>query len=193
MVVSTGSLDLPILLGSTRRDRQSVRVAQFVKNRMNASPGIVTELLDLLELDLPMMEERLHHRDDAPETVKRLGERIGRADGLVIVSPEYNQGYPGVLKNALDYFYPEYERKAFGIVTVSAGGLGGVHCLSQLRLVTLALGAIPIPEGFSVSRVHKSFDEAGNPLDPALIPRFDEFLGELVWFATALKRQRASS
>ena len=100
--------------------------------RLQQFPAVQTELLDLLEFNFPIMEERLHRRDDPPPHLQEFGEKIGRADSLVITTPEYNNGYPGVLKNALDYLLPEYERKPIAIVTVSAGGFGGINCLAQL-------------------------------------------------------------
>ena len=124
---------IPIIAGSTRRDRQSIKVARFVLARLRQRKEVETELLDLLEYNFPIMEERLHRRDDPPPRLQEFGDKIGRADSLIIVSPEYNNGYPGVLKNALDYLLPEYERKPVGIVTVSAGGHGGITCLAQLR------------------------------------------------------------
>src|SRR5262245_64672377 len=111
------------------------------------------------------MEERLHRRDDPPPGLKEYGEKIGRADSLIIVTPEYNHGYPGVLKNALDYLLPEYERKPVGLVTVSAGSFGGISCHAQLSLVLLAMGAIPLPENLPVSRVHDAFADDGTPKD----------------------------
>src|SRR5438128_5861663 len=113
------------------------------------------------------MEERLHRRDDPPPGVKEFGEKIGRADSFIIVTPEYNNGYPGVLKNALDYLLPEYKRKPIAVVTVSAGGFGGINCLAQLRLVALGMGALPSPAALLVSRVAESFDEDGNPKAPS--------------------------
>ena len=184
-------LYIPILLGSTRRERQSAKVARFVLARLQARPGVQTELLDLLEYNFPIMEERLHHRDDPPPRLKEYGEKIGRANSLIIVTPEYNNGYPGVLKNALDYLLPEYERKPIGIVTVSAGGFGGINCLAQLRLVTLGMGAFPIPENLSVSRVHESFKEDGTPNDPSYEKRAKVFLDEVIWFAEAITERKA--
>src|ERR1700679_787108 len=121
---------IPIIVGSTRRDRQSIKVAQFVLKKLQERPGVETELLDLLEYNFPIMEERLHRRDDPPPRLEEFGGKIGRADSFVIVTPEYNTAYPGVLKNALDYLLPEYERKPVGIVTVSAGVYGGINCLA---------------------------------------------------------------
>jgi NAD(P)H-dependent FMN reductase len=184
-------LYIPIIAGSTRRDRQSIKVARFVFARFRQRQGVETELLDLLEYNFPIMEERLHHRDDPPPRLREYGEKIARADSLIIVTPEYNNGYPGVLKNALDYLLPEYERKPIGIVTVSAGGHGGLTCLAQLRLVTLGMGAFPIPENLSVSRVHDSFKEDGTPNDPAYERRATAFFDELLWFTEAIADRKA--
>src|SRR5256714_4877455 len=184
-------LYIPIILGSTRRDRQSVKVGRFVLARLKQRQNVQTELLDLLELNFPIMEERLHRRDDPPPGLKGYGEKIGRADSLIIVTPEYNNGYPGVLKNALDYLLPEYERKPVGIVTVSAGGYGGITCLAQLRLVTIGMGAFPIPENLAVSRVNTSFKQDGTPNDPAYEKRAAAFLDDVLWFAEAIADRKA--
>jgi NAD(P)H-dependent FMN reductase len=181
---------IPVVLGSTRRDRQSVKVAKFCRDRLSKMDGVRTELVDLLELDLPMMEERLRFRDDAPESVVRFSKTMEAADSILVVTPEYNHGYPGVLKNALDYLLPEYERKPFGIVCVSAGGFGGVNALYQLRGVVLGMGGLPIPDEFAVSKVQDSFDDAGNPTNPAYEKRFKEFADELVWYTDAIQSKK---
>lgn len=182
---------VPIIVGSTRRDRQSIKVARFVLAQLKRRKGVETELLDLLEYNFPILEERLHRRDDPPPRLQEFGGKIGRADSFIMVSPEYNHGYPGVLKNALDYLLPEYERKPVGIVTVSAGGFGGINCLAQLRLVTIGMGAVPIPESLSVSRVHDSFQEDGTPNDPVYQKRAGTFLDEMLWFTEAIAAQKA--
>jgi len=184
-------LYIPIIGGSTRRDRQSIKVARFVFAKLQKRKGVETELLDLLEYNFPIMEERLHHRDDPPPRLQEYADKIARADALIIVAPEYNNGYPGVLKNALDYLLPEYERKPIGIVTVSAGGFGGINCLAQLRLVTLGMGAFPIPESLPVSRVRDSFRDDGTPNDPAYEKRAAVFLDEVLWFAEAIADRKA--
>lgn len=182
---------IPIILGSTRRDRQSIKVARFVLARLRPRPNVQTELLDLLEYNFPIMEERLHRRGDPPPRLQEYADKIARADSLIIVTPEYNNGYPGVLKNALDYLLPEYERKPIGIVTVSAGSFGGINCLAQLRLVTLGMGAFPIPENLSVSRVQDSFQADGTPNDPAYEKRATAFLDEVLWFTEAIAARKA--
>ncbi len=182
---------IPIIVGSTRRDRQSIKVARFVLSRLQQRKNAETEMLDLLEYNFPIMEERLHRRDDPPPRLQEYADKIARVDSLIIVTPEYNNGYPGVLKNALDYLLPEYERKPIGIVTVSAGGYGGITCLAQLRLVTIGMGAFPIPENLAVSRVHDSFKEDGTPNDPAYEKRAAAFLDEVLWFAEAISDRKA--
>jgi NAD(P)H-dependent FMN reductase len=182
---------IPIILGSTRRERQSLKVARFVLARLQGREGVETELLDLLEYNFPIMEERLHRRDDPPPRLKEYAGKILRSDSLIIVTPEYNNGYPGVLKNALDYLLPEYERKPIGIVTVSAGGFGGINCLAQLRLVALGMGALPIPENLSVSHVHDSFKEDGTPNEAAYEKRAKLFLDEVLWFTEAIAARKA--
>ena len=126
-----------------------------------------------------------------PPSLKEFSGKIGRADSFIIVTPEYNNGYPGVLKNALDYLLPEYERKPVGIVTVSAGGFGGINCLAQLRLVLIGMGAVPIPENFAVSRVRDSFKDDGTPNDAASEKQAAAFLDEVLWFAEAITDRKA--
>jgi NAD(P)H-dependent FMN reductase len=96
-----------------------------------------------------------------------------------------------VLKNALDYLLPEFKRKPVGIVTVSAGGFGGISCLAQLRLVLLAMGAAPIPASLPVSRVGQSFSDDG-PTDEGFAQRAARFADELLWWTEAAVRQRAA-
>ena len=183
-------LYIPTLLGSTRRGRQSPRVATFVTAALARTGRVETRVLDLADYDLPMMEERLRMRDDPPPRLVEFAAEIARADGLCVVSPEYNAGYPGVLKNALDYLLPELKRKPVGIVTVSAGPNGGVSCLAQLRTVLLVMGALPVPASLGVARVGEALDDAGQPLDASLEKRAASFLDELLFWTQAAASQR---
>jgi NAD(P)H-dependent FMN reductase len=184
---------IPVILGTTRRNRESAKVAQFALNSLKHLDQVRTELLDLKELDLPMMEERLRFRDDAPASVLGFSSRISEADAIVIVTPEYSGGYPGVLKNALDYLKPEYKRKPFGIITVSSVETGGILCLNGLRQVVLHLGGVPIPASLLVARVQESFDSAGKPTNPQFAQHARKFFDELMWFTEALSGKRSTS
>ncbi len=183
---------VPVILGSIRKNRESVKVADFAVNWLRRLQRVSTELIDLKEFNLPMMEERLRFREDAPPGALELSARINRADSIVIVTPEYSSGYPGVLKNALDYLKPEYKRKPFGIITVSSAE-GGMMCLISLRQVILHLGGVPIPATLPVFRVQESFDADGNPQAPDVQKRAKEFFDELLWFTEGLASHRANT
>jgi NAD(P)H-dependent FMN reductase len=186
-----GAFNIPVIVGSTRRGRQTPKVARFIQRRLEERDGIESDLLDLAEYDFPIMEERLRQRDDPPPGLTEFSDRVARADALVIVTPEYNSGYPGVLKNALDYLLPEYRRKPVGISSVSAGPWGGLSALTQLRQVVLSLGALPIPAKFPVRKVQSSFNEAGETEDPAYEKSATRFIDDLLWYAEALAARRA--
>ena len=180
---------IPVVLGSIRRNRESIKVAKFALRCLEHLSCVKTELLDLRQINLPMMEERLRARDDAPANALAFSSEIRRADAVVIVTPEYSGGYPGVLKNALDYLKEECRRKPFGIITVSAVETGGILCLNALRQTVLQLGGIPIPASLLVGRIKESFDEDGNPRDQQFLKRSKIFFDELLWLTEALTAQ----
>src|SRR5271165_2898161 len=185
------SLDIPIVLGSIRIGRKSRSIALFIRSRMAADPRLKADLLDLGEYSFPMMEQRLSEMKVAPPGLQEFSDQLERADGLLIVSPEYKGGVPGVLKNALDYLKPGIlRRKPVGICTVSAGGFGGLNCLMQLRLTILALGGVPIPDVLPVSRVQELFDEEGQPRDGTWSLNIRHFIDELLFYAKALAQAR---
>jgi NAD(P)H-dependent FMN reductase len=183
------SIDIPIVLGSTRIGRQSCKVARFILSRMTGDPRLNTELLDLGDYDFPIMEQRLSEMKTVPPALLSFSDKLEFADGLLIVSPEYKGGVPGVLKNALDYLKPGIlRRKPVGICTVSSGGFGGINCLMQLRLTILALGGFPIPEALPVSRVQELFDQEGQPKDRTWSVQVQDLIEELLFYAEALAR-----
>jgi NAD(P)H-dependent FMN reductase len=154
---------------------------------MEEDPRLNTELLDLGDYNFPIMDQRLSEMDVAPPALQSFSDKLERADGLLIVSPEYKGGIPGVLKNALDYLKPGiFRRKPVGICTVSSGGFGGVNCLMQLRLTILALGGLPIPEALPVSRIQELFDVKGQLMDESWSFRLRQFIDELLFYANAL-------
>ena len=99
---------------------------------------------------------------------------------MIIVSPEYNHGYPGELKMMLDLLYKEYAQKPIGFCGVSAGGLGGARVVEQLRLVSIEFHMIPIREAMYFSSVQDLFEENGKIKDESYSPRITKFLNELV-------------
>jgi NAD(P)H-dependent FMN reductase len=181
-----------VLLGTSRVGSRSAHVARLLLNELERRGRIDSALIDLAGLDLPVMRQRLGATDSPPSGATELSAKVTLSDGLMIVAPEYKNGYPGSLKNALDYLEAGIlRRKPIGIVTVSSGGFGGINCLAQLRLVCLGMGGVPIPATLPVSRVEEAFDEAGGLRCAKLAARIGPFLDELVWYTKALARQRA--
>src|ERR687885_3068263 len=118
-------LYLPIILGTARQGRMSEHVARFVLSEMKKRPEIETELIDVRELKMSLQDAGQEMKD--PD----FGTKMERCDGIVIVTPEYNHGYPGLLKHALDMCLEEYIHKAVAICGVSAGAVGGGRGLGQ--------------------------------------------------------------
>jgi len=129
---------------------------------------------------------------DAGEAIKNadFSAKMSRADALVVVSPEYNHGYSGLLKHVLDSCLKEYIHKAVGIVGVSAGPFGGTRVIENLLPVMRELGLVTIFWDVNFSNVHKVFAADGKLLDDAYMRRIDKFLKELIWMAKTLRHGR---
>jgi NAD(P)H-dependent FMN reductase len=180
----TRPLFIPVILGTVRKGRMSEHAAQLVHRELSRRANVETELIDIAKMPLPV--------DDAGEAIKDAGFsfKMNRADGLAIVSPEYNHGYPGLLKHVLDSCLKEYVHKAVGIVGVSAGHWGGTRVIENLLPVMRELGLVTIFWDVNFSDVHKVFDRDGNLLDQNFLPRIDQFLKELIWMAKTLRHGR---
>ena len=171
---------------SSFAQRRSENVARFVLHEMEKCKGVETELIGILGLDFP--------NSDAAEALKHEGfsETVARADGLVLVVPEYNHGYPGLLKHVLDSNLKEYIHKAVGVRGVSAGGLGGPRVIENLLPVLRKLGLVTIFWDGNFSGAQELFDGQGKILDNAYVKRIDKFLGELIWMSKVLRYCRES-
>jgi NAD(P)H-dependent FMN reductase len=177
-------LYIPVILGTARKGRASESVARFVLGQVSQREGVETELIDIRELKLST--------DDEGEAIKnaRFSGQMNRADAIVIVVPEYNHGYPGLLKHTLDTNLKEYIHKAVGLCSVSAGGFGGTRVVQNLLPVLRELGLVTIFWDGNFSAAHKLFDESGNILDHSYVKRIDQFLRELIWMAKVLRHGR---
>jgi NAD(P)H-dependent FMN reductase len=177
-------LSIPVILGTTRKGRMSAHAARFVTEQIEKRQGVATELIDLSTLPMPI--------DDAGEEIKDAGfaSKMARADALVIVTPEYNHSFPGLLKHVLDSCLKEYIHKAAGIVGVSAGPFGGVRAIQDFLPVIRELGLVNIFWDVNFGGVASVFDPSGKLQDEAFIKRADKFLDELVWMAKTLRYGR---
>lgn len=175
---------IPVILGTVRKGRMSAHVAHVVHGEIAKRPGVETDLIDIARLPL--------RTDDAGEAIKDAGfaEHMERADALVIVSPEYNHAYSGLLKHVLDSCLKEYIHKAVGIVGVSAGPFGGTRGIQDLLPVLRELGLVTIFWDVNFANVHEAFDQQGRLRDQAYVPRINQFLNELIWMAKTLRHGR---
>src|SRR5690606_20754545 len=109
--------------------------------------------IDVKDYDLPLMENRLKDMKDPLPDVVRVGEMIERADGIVFVTPEYNNSYSGPMKNTVDYYTKEWSKKPIGIVCASDGWQAGTNASNLLQLLILAINAFPMPTKLLVPHV----------------------------------------
>jgi FMN reductase len=154
------------ICGSLRRG-SFTRAALAIALRGAAELGAQTQMIDLEDYHLGFFGsgDESAHRNGAV----RLRRDVGRAQGLILGSPEYHGGFSGVLKNALDLMgFAEFEGKMIGLVGVSGGALGATNALNGLRTIGRALHAWVIPDQVTVPEAHKVFNQDGQLNDPAM-------------------------
>ena len=152
-------LFIPVILGTARMGRMSLHAAQLVSTELGKHAGVETDLIDIAKIPLPT--------NDAGEAIKHVdfSAKMDKADALVVISPEYNHGYSGLLKHVLDSCLKEYLHKAVGIVGVSAGPFGGTRVIQNLLPVMREIGLVTIFWDVNFSSVQKVFSEDSKLLD----------------------------
>lgn len=186
---------LKIIIGSTRPTRKGPIVADWFLKIAKQHPDFEVELLDLKEIDLPLMDEPNHPRVQkyTKAHTKKWSKTIDSADAFVIVTPEYNFGYPATLKNALDYLSVEWSDKPMGFV--SYGGIsGGTRAVQELKLPVTALGMMPIPQAVNIPFFTQFINdndvfEANETLEKSA----NVMLAKLQEWAKALKNMRENA
>ena len=184
-------LGIPVLLGTNRQARQSEHVAKWLMTQIAAREDMESHLFDVRDFDLPSDHYGQEIKDRFPEW----RDAIIAADGLIIVTPEYNHGPPGPLKSVLDLLLREYIHKPVAFVAVSAQVWGGTRVIETMLHIVRELGLTATFTDLNFPRVQEKFDADGNLLDHAYEKRVKDFLDELVWMATTLRwgRQNVSS
>jgi NAD(P)H-dependent FMN reductase len=184
LMASKRPLFIPVILGTVRQGRMSLPVARLVSQELAKQAGVETEFIDIAQMPLPT--------NDAGEAIKdpKFAASMNRADALIIVAPEYNHGYSGLLKHVLDSCLKEYIHKAAGVVGVSAGPFGGTRMIENLLPVLRELGLVTIFWDVNFSDVQSVFDANGALLDSAYPRRIEKFLKELIWMAKTLRHGR---
>lgn len=178
-----------ILSASVRTGRNSHRVALYFKKFLEENKSATSEILDLTAYNFPVFHERLQHQESPSAEVIDFANKIKSADGVIIVTPEYNGGYPASLKNVVDLLYNEWRRKPIAIATASDGVFGGTQVITSLQFSLWKIRAWTVPAMFPVPKAQSSFDEEGNPADKVVTDkRAAGFVNELLWCIEANKR-----
>jgi NAD(P)H-dependent FMN reductase len=196
------TLSLKVILGTTRQSRFGDKPAHWICEEASRLPNVEAELLDLRDYPMPFFDQP---RSPAwgtgtyeDPTVQRWADRIAAGDAFIVVSPEYNHGYPAVLKNAVDHIYAEWAQKPVGFL--SYGNTGGARAVEQLRLVAVEMqmwpirSAIHLPVDMYLAVMNEPVPanpELFEPLKKGRVNVVERFFNELLWAAWALKRARA--
>ncbi|HTX63932.1 MAG TPA: NAD(P)H-dependent oxidoreductase [Acidimicrobiales bacterium] len=153
---------LTVIIGSTRPGRAGLPIAQWFVERARRQGGFEVEVADLAEIDLPLLDEPDHPRfgNYRHEHTRDWSARVARADAIVIVTPEYNHGYPAAVKNAIDYLHNEWKYKPVGFV--SYGGISaGTRAVQQLKPVVMAVRMTPVVEAVHIPFHTQFLDDDG--------------------------------
>lgn len=154
---------LKIIVGSTRPTRKGHLVADWFSDIAKQHPEYEVEVLDLQEIDLPLMNEPEHPRlrQYIHDHTKSWSASIDEADAFVIVTPEYNYSFPATIKNALDYLSMEWQEKPVGFV--SYGGMsGGMRAVQALKLPVTTLGMVPLAQAVNIPFFGEYINEEGH-------------------------------
>jgi len=183
---------IALLSASVRDGRDSHRVALHLLRHIQSEGRCSVDLIDLKEHDFPVFHERLKFMADPAPGVAAFAERIRKADGVIIVSPEYNGGFPASLKNVIDLLTADWKKKPIALSSVSGGAFGGSQVLVQLLFSLWKIRAWVVPGPMQVPTVKDNFQEDGTPNDAeAWARRTKAFLAELEWAMEATARMKA--
>jgi NAD(P)H-dependent FMN reductase len=195
-------LKIKVIIGSTRQNRFSEKPAAYIFGELRNKENVETELLDLRDFPMPFFDAPLSpiaaKENYSNEVVKQWAKKIKDGDAFIIVAPEYNHGYPAVLKNALDSIFPEWNNKPVGFV--SYGNAGGARGVEQLRQVVIELQMHPIRTAIHIpTELYRAVMNEKVPVNPELFKplregirgdRLESFFNELIALAGTLKAFR---
>jgi NAD(P)H-dependent FMN reductase len=187
---------ISVIVGSTREHRFSEKPAQWILQLLQRRQGVDARLLDLRDFPMPFFDQpatpampgRPPYKN---EFVQKWTAAIARSDGFVVVTPEYNYGTSAVLKNAIDWVYPEWNRKAVGFV--SYGSALGARSVQQLRETAIELQLAPIRSSVHIPVATLWAHYQGGDVDARLgeleAPA-ELLIDDLLWWTSALKSAR---
>ncbi|MGS2740085.1 NADPH-dependent FMN reductase [Sinomicrobium sp. M5D2P17] len=178
-------MKITIVIGSVRSERHSHRLAHFIGQQLSAK-GAETDIIDLSITPLPV------YGVNGPEAVHiaPIGRKLEQSDALILVTPEYHGSFSGALKNMLDYYWAEFQKKPIGVATASSGKMGGINASSQLQHVILSLGAYALPLKLLVPEIHHAFDDTNSPVQESVTGNTEKFLNEFLWYTDAIYHKK---
>jgi NAD(P)H-dependent FMN reductase len=185
-----------VILASVRQGRRGEVFARWIHDLVAAREGVTVELLDLRDFPLPPYTHpempRMIETRYADETARRWSETIHGLDGYVFVTPEYNHGYPGQLKNAIDHVQQGWWYKAAAFVSYG-GSAGGARAAEQLRSVVVEVRLVPVRTDVNIRLIGLATDDAGRPNDPYYARQSAGLVDQLCWWARVAKQGRTGS
>jgi len=189
--VNTRTPRIQVILGSTREGRAGEQVARWVADLAAQRSDVDIELVDLRDFPLPFFDSPVSPKralSDDPR-VQAWAAKVAEADGYIFVTPEYNYGYPAVLKNALDHLYYQWNDKPVGFV--GYGGIaGGIRAVQQLRQVVVELGLVQVRTQVLIPKVFAAFADDGQPVDAMHATTASALLDEVADWARMLQAKR---
>jgi azobenzene reductase len=180
---------ITILYGAIREGRLSIRAARAVQKALMETGKADITFIDIKDYNIPVMEARLKDMANPPAYLVDISNKLSQADGIVFVTPEYNNSYSGALKNTVDYFTKEWSKKPIGIVCGSNGRQGGINASNLLQLLVLAINAFPMPYKLLVPELQNALDDDGNPQNEIMAKNLKHFVDEFLWFTEAIATQ----
>ena len=190
---------ISVIVGSTREGRFSEKPANWIFEHLKKRDGVDARLLDLRDFPMPFFDQAATPAmpGRAPyenEVVQRWTAAIARSDSFIFVAPEYNYGPSAVLKNAIDWVYPEWNRKAVSFV--SYGSAMGARGVQQLRLTAIEVQLAPIRSSVHIPVAtlwaHYQGGDVAAGLAELAAPA-EAMIDDLLWWTAALKTARAAA
>ena len=192
-------LNIKVIAVSTREGRFSDKAAVWIAGEISKQEGVAVEVLDLRDYDMPFFNEPMSpsfkQEPYKNEAVARFTKKIEEGDAFVIVTPEYNHGTSGVLKNALDWVYQEWNNKP--VAFVSYGSVGGARAVEQLRLNAIELQMAPIRNAVHIPG-EQYFQVLFGKMDAkelfaSVSKQAEGMIAQLLWWARALKNAQVNT
>jgi NAD(P)H-dependent FMN reductase len=190
---------ISVIVGSTREGRFSEKPAHWILQHLKKRDDVDARLLDLRDFPMPFFDQPVTPATPSRppyknEVVQKWTSAIAQSDGFVFVTPEYNYGPSAVLKNAIDWVYPEWKRKA--VAFVSYGSAGGTRSVQQLRQTVIELQLAPICSSVHIPVATLWAHYTGGDVDAGLAELAAlaaAMIDDLLWWIAALKTARTSA